>query len=129
MLYSQEQINEINRQNEIKELETLAENDPDTLVVYLPDNQEALIGKYADDFTNGYKSAADFIRGRLNHYDGDLNKLANEMGYSGIAPQPDHFDFVLDLITYNDDLLELIKGTYDQETLTSYLGIDDGGNY
>ena len=30
MLYSQEQINEINRQKEIQELETQAENDPDT---------------------------------------------------------------------------------------------------
>lgn len=129
MLQSQEQINEINRQKEIRELEIQAENDPDTLVVQLPEGREALIGDSADDFVNGYKSAADFIKGRLNYYNGDLNKLANEMGYSGIAPQPDHFDFVLDLITYNDDLLELIKDTYDQETLTSYLGIDDGGNY
>lgn len=129
MLQSQEQINEINRQKEIQELEIQAENDPDTLVVQLPEGREALIGKSADDFVNGYKSAADFIKGRLNHYDGDLNKLANEMGYSGIAPQPDHFDFVLDLITYNDDLLELIKDTYDQETLISYLGIDEGSDY
>lgn len=126
MLYSQEQINEINRQNEIKELETLAENDPDTLVVYLPDNQEALIGKYADDFTNGYKSAAQFLKGRLNHYNGDLNKLADEMDYNDVSP--DHFDFILDLNNY-EDLLELVKDSYDCETLTSYLDIDDGGIY
>lgn len=126
MLYSQEQINEINRQNEIKKLETLAENDPDTLVVYLPDNQEALIGKYADDFTNGYKSAAQFLKGRLNHYNGDLNKLADEMDYNDVSP--DHFDFILDLNNY-EDLLELVKDSYDCETLTSYLDIDDGGIY
>ena len=126
MLYSQEQINEINRQNEIKELETLAENDPDTLVVYLPDNQEALIGKYADDFTNGYKSAAQFLKGRLNHYNGDLNKLADEMDYNDVSP--DLFDFILDLNNY-EDLLELVKDSYDCETLTSYLDIDDGGIY
>lgn len=126
MLYSQEQINEINRQNEIKELETLAENDPDTLVVYLPDNQEALIGKYADDFTNGYKSAAQFLKGRLNHYNGDLNKLADEMDYNDVSP--DHFDFILDLNNY-EDLLELVKDSYDCETLISYLDIDDGGIY
>lgn len=126
MLYSQEQINEINRQNEIKELEILAENDPDTLVVYLPDNQEALIGKYADDFTNGYKSAAQFLKGRLNHYNGDLNKLADEMDYDDVSP--DHFDFILDLNNY-EDLLELVKDSYDCETLTSYLDIDDGGIY
>lgn len=126
MLYSQEQINEINRQNEIKELEILAENDPDTLVVYLPDNQESLIGKYADDFTNGYKSAAQFLKGRLNHYNGDLNKLADEMDYNDVSP--DHFDFILDLNNY-EDLLELVKDSYDCETLTSYLDIDDGGNY
>ncbi|KRM06737.1 hypothetical protein [Lactobacillus kitasatonis] len=126
MLYSQEQINEINRQNEIKKLEILAENDPDTLVVYLPDNQEALIGKYADDFTNGYKSAAQFLKGRLNHYNGDLNKLADEMDYNDVSP--DHFDFILDLNNY-EDLLELVKDSYDCETLTSYLDIDDGGIY
>lgn len=126
MLYSQEQINEINRQNEIKELEILAENDPDTLVVYLPDNQEALIGKYADDFTNGYKSAAQFLKGRLNHYNGDLNKLADEMDYDDVSP--DHFDFILDLNNY-EDLLELVKDSYNCETLTSYLDIDDGGLY
>ena len=126
MLYSQEQINEINRQNEIKELETLAENDPDTLVVYLPDNQEALIGKYADDFTNGYKSAVQFLKGRLNHYNGDLNKLADEMDYNDVSP--DHFDFILDLNNY-EDLLELVKDSYYCETLTSYLDIDDGGIY
>lgn len=126
MLYSQEQINEINRQNEIKELETLAANDPDTLVVYLPGNQEALIGKYADDFTNGYKSAAQFLKGRLNHYNGDLNKLADEMDYNDVSP--DHFDFILDLNNY-EDLLELVKDSYDCETLTSYLDIDDGGIY
>lgn len=126
MLYSQEQINEINRQNEIKELEILAENDPDTLVVYLPDNQEALIGKYADDFTNGYKSAAQFLKGRLNYYNGDLNKLADEMDYNDVSP--DHFDFILDLNNY-EDLLELVKDSYDCETLTSYLDIDDGGRY
>ena len=126
MPYSQEQINEINRQNEIKELETLAENDPDTLVVYLPDNQEALIGKYADDFTNGYKSAAQFLKGRLNHYNGDLNKLADEMDYNDVSP--DHFDFILDLNNY-EDLLELVKDSYYCETLTSYLGIDEGSDY
>lgn len=131
MLQSQEQINEINRQKEIRKLETQAENDPDTLVVQLPDGREALIGASADDFENGYKSAADFIQGRLNHYKGDLNKLANEMGYSGIAPYPDHFDFVLDLNNYSNGLLELIKDCdhYNCETLTSYLGIDEGGNY
>ena len=126
MLQSQEQINEINRQNEIKELETLAENDPDTLVVYLPDNQEALIGKYAGDFTNGYKSAAQFLKGRLNHYNGDLNKLADEMDYNDVSP--DHFDFILDLNNY-EDLLELVKDSYYCETLTSYLGIDEGSDY
>lgn len=126
MLYSQEQINEINRQKEIRKLETQAENDPDTLVVYLPDNQEALIGKYADDFTNGYKSAAQFLKGRLNHYNGDLNKLADEMNYNDVSP--DHFDFILDLNNY-EDLLELVKDSYDCETLTSYLDIDDGGIY
>lgn len=120
MLYSQEQIN---CKKELEELETQAENDPDTLVVYLPENREALIGKCADNFVNGYKSAADFIKGRLNHYDGDLNQLANEMDYSGIAPCPDHFDFILDLITYNNDLLELINDSYNCEKLTSYLGI------
>lgn len=125
MLYSQEQINEINRQKEIQELETQAENDPDTLVVQLPEGCEALIGQYADDFVNGYKSATDFIKGRLNHYNGNLNKLADEMNYSGIAPNPDHFDFVLDLCNYGDDLLELIKDSYDCETLTSYLGIEE----
>lgn len=125
MLYSQEQINEINRQKEIQELETQAENDPDTLVVQLPEGREVLIGQYADDFVNGYKSATDFIKGRLNHYNGNLNKLADEMNYSGIAPNPDHFDFVLDLCNYGDDLLELIKDSYDCETLTSYLGIEE----
>ncbi|WP_304229167.1 hypothetical protein [Lactobacillus kitasatonis] len=125
MLYSQEQINEINRQKEIQELETQAENDPDTLVVQLPEGREVLIGQYADDFVNGYKSATDFIKGRLNHYNGNLNKLADEMNYSGIAPNPNHFDFVLDLCNYGDDLLELIKDSYDCETLTSYLGIEE----
>lgn len=124
MLQSQEQINEINRQKEMRKLETQAENDPDTLVVQLPDGREALIGDSADDFVNGYKSATDFIKGRLNHYNGNLNKLADEMNYSGIAPNPDHFDFVLDLCNYGDDLLELIKDSYDCETLTSYLGIE-----
>lgn len=126
MLYSQEQLDEINRQRELEELENLARNDPDTLVVYLPDNQEALIGKYADDFTNGYKSAAQFLKGRLNHYNGDLNKLADEMDYNDVSP--DHFDFILDLNNY-EDLLELVKDSYDCETLTSYLDIDDGGIY
>ncbi|CAM2832892.1 hypothetical protein [Lactobacillus crispatus] len=121
MLQSQEQINEINRQKEIKELEIQAENDPDTLVVQLPEGREALIGDSADDFVNGYKSATDFIRGRLNHYDGDLNQLANEMGYSGIAPKSDHFDFVLDLSNYGNDLLELINDSYQSELLTDYL--------
>lgn len=121
--FSIEQINEINRQKEIKELEILAENDPDTIVVYLPDNQEALIGKYADDFTNGYKSAAQFLKGRLNHYNGDLNKLADEMDYNDVSP--DHFDFILDLSNYGNDLLELIKDSYNCETLISYLGIEE----
>ena len=79
MLYSQEQLDEINRQRELEELENLARNDPDTLVVTLPGGQEALIGKYPPDYVNGYKSAADFFQGRLNHYDGDLNELADEM--------------------------------------------------
>lgn len=121
MLYSQEQINEINRQNEIKELETLAENDPDTIVVYLPDNYEALIGKSADDFANGFKSAVDFLASRLNYYNGDLNRLADELGYDDVSPN--RFDFVLDLGNYGDDLLEFIKDSYQCETLTSYLGI------
>ena len=121
MLYSQEQINEINRQNEIKELETLAENDPDTIVVYLPDNYEALIGKYADDFANGFKSAVDFLASRLNYYNGDLNRLADELGYDDVSP--DHFDLILDLSNYGDDLLNFIKDSYDSELLTDYLGI------
>lgn len=129
MLQSQEQINEINRQKEIKELEIQAENDPDTLVIQLPEGREALIGDSANDFVNGFNSAVDFIQGRLNYYNGNLNKLANEMDYSGIAPYPDHFDFILDLSNYGNDLLELIKDSYNCETLTSYLGIDDGGNY
>lgn len=127
MLYSQEQINEINRQKEIRELETLAENDPDTIVVYLPDNYEALIGKSADDFANGFKSAVDFLASRLNYYNGDLNRLADELGYDDVSP--DHFDLILDLSNYGDDLLNFIKDSYDCETLTSYLGIDEGGNY
>lgn len=121
MLYSQEQINEINRQNEIKELETLAENDPDTIVVYLPDNSEALIGKSADDFANGFKSAVDFLASRLNYYNGDLNRLADELGYDDVSP--DHFDLILDLSNYGDDLLNFIKDSYDSELLTDYLGI------
>ncbi|MGO5078608.1 hypothetical protein ACTQ4M_01160 [Lactobacillus amylovorus] len=121
MLYSQEQLDEINRQNEIKELETLAENDPDTIVVYLPDNYEALIGKSADDFANGFKSAVDFLASRLNYYNGDLNRLADELGYDDVSPN--RFDFVLDLGNYGDDLLEFIKDSYQCETLTSYLGI------
>ena len=125
MLQSQEQINEINRQNEIKELETLAENDPDALVVQLPEGREALIGDSANNFVNGFNSAADYIQERLNYYNGNLNKLANEMDYSGIAPYPDHFDFILDLSNYGNDLLELIKDSYNCETLTSYLGIEE----
>ena len=123
MLYSQEQLDEINRQRELEELENLARNDPDTLVVTLPGGQEALIGKYADDYANGYKSAADFFQGRLNHYDGDLNELADEMNYDGVVPRPNHMDFILDLGNYGDDLLEFIENSYHCETLSSYLGI------
>lgn len=123
MLYSQEKLDEINRQRELEELENLARNDPDTLVVTLPGGQEALIGRSADDYVNGFKSAADFFQGRLNQYDGDLNKLADEMNYDGIAPRPNHMDFVLDLGNYGDDLLEFIKDSYHCETLSSYLGI------
>lgn len=121
MLYSQEQLDEINRQRELEELEKLAKNDPDTIVVYLPDNYEALIGKYADDYVNGFKSAVDFLASRFNYYDGNLNKLADEMGYDDVSPN--RFDFVLDLGNYGDDLLEFIKDSYQCETLTSYLGI------
>lgn len=121
MLYSQEQLDEINRQRELEELEKLAKNDPDTLVVSLPNAQEALIGKYADDYVNGFKSAVDFLASRFNYYDGNLNKLADEMGYDDVSPN--RFDFVLDLGNYGDDLLEFIKDSYQCETLTSYLGI------
>ena len=121
MLYSQEQLDEINRQRELEELEKLAKNDPDTIVVYLPDNYEALIGKYADDYVNGFKSAVDFLASRFNYYDGNLNKLADEMGYDDVSPN--RFDFVLDLGNYGDDLLKFIKDSYQCETLTSYLGI------
>lgn len=121
MLYSQEQLDEINRQRELEELGKLAKNDPDTIVVYLPDNYEALIGKYADDYVNGFKSAVDFLASRFNYYDGNLNKLADEMGYDDVSPN--RFDFVLDLGNYGDDLLEFIKDSYQCETLTSYLGI------
>lgn len=121
MLYSQEQLDEINRQRELEELEKLAKNDPDTLVVSLPNAQEALIGKYADDYVNGFKSAVDFLASRFNYYDGNLNKLADEMGYDDVSPN--RFDFVLDLGNYGDDLLEFIKDSYKCETLTSYLGI------
>lgn len=121
MLYSQEQLDEINRQRELEELEKLAKNDPDTIVVYLPDNYEALIGKYADDYVNGFKSAVDFLASRFNYYDGNLNKLADEMGYDDVSPN--RFDFVLDLGNYGDDLLEFIKDSYQCEALTSYLGI------
>lgn len=121
MLYSQEQLDEINRQRELEELEKLVKNDPDTIVVYLPDNYEALIGKYADDYVNGFKSAVDFLASRFNYYDGNLNKLADEMGYDDVSPN--HFDFVLDLGNYGDDLLEFIKDSYHCETLSSYLGI------
>lgn len=123
MLYSQEQINEINRQKEIRELETQAENDPDTLVVQLPEGREALIGKSADDFVNGYKSAAQFLKGRLNHYNGDLNKLADEMDYNDVSPN--HFDFILDLSNYGDDLLKFIEDSYNCQKLTSYLGMEE----
>lgn len=121
MLYNQEQLNEINRQRELKQLEDLAENDPDTLVVSLPNSQEALIGKCADDYLNGFKSAVDFLASRFNYYDGNLNKLADEMGYNDVSPN--HFDFVLDLGNYGDDLLQFIKDSYHCDTLTSYLGI------
>lgn len=124
MLYSQEQLDEINRQRELEELEKLAKNDPDTIVVYLPDNYEALIGKYADDYVNGFKSAVDFLASRFNYYDGNLNKLADEMGYDDVSPN--RFDFVLDLGNYGDDLLEFIKDSYDSELLTDYLGIQVG---
>lgn len=120
MLYSQEQIN---RKKELEELETQAENDPDTLVVYLPENREALIGKCADDFVNGFKSATDFMQWRLNHYNGNLNQLANEMGYNTFSP--DHFDFILDLSNYGDDLLEFIEDSYNCQKLTSYLGMGE----
>lgn len=121
MFYNQEQLNEINRQRELKQLEDLAENDPDTLVVSLPDGQEALIGKFADYYLNGFKSAVDFLASRFNYYDGNLNKLADEMGYDDVSPN--HFDFVLDLGNYGDDLLEFIKDSYHCESLPEYIGI------
>ncbi|MDK6303157.1 hypothetical protein, partial [Lactobacillus crispatus] len=120
MLYSQEQIN---RKKELEELEIQAENDPDTLVVQLPEGREALIGKSADDFVNGYKSAAQFLKGRLNHYNGDLNKLADEMDYNDVSPN--HFDFILDLSNYGDDLLKFIEDSYNCQKLTSYLGMEE----
>lgn len=120
MFYSQEQIN---RKKELEELEIQAENDPDTLVVQLPEGREALIGKSADDFVNGYKSAAQFLKGRLNHYNGDLNKLADEMDYNDVSPN--HFDFILDLSNYGDDLLKFIEDSYNCQKLTSYLGMEE----
>lgn len=120
MLYSQEQIN---RKKELEELEIQAENDPDTLVVQLPEGREALIGKSADDFVNGYKSAAQFLKGRLNHYNGDLNKLADEMDYNDVSPN--HFDFILDLSNYGDDLLKFTEDSYNCQKLTSYLGMEE----
>lgn len=122
MFQSQEKIDEINRQKEIRKLETQAENDPDTLVVQLPKGRDALIGDSADDFVNGFNSATDFIQGRLNYYKGDLNELANEMNYGGKLPKPSHFDFIVDLSSYGDDLLQFIKDSYQCELLTDYLG-------
>ena len=49
-----------------RNLEELGENDPDALIFWLDDG-EALISKEADNFTNWFKSAADFIKWRLNH--------------------------------------------------------------
>lgn len=118
-----EQINEINCKKELEELEIQAENDPDTLVVYLPDGIEALIGKSADDFVNGFKSAVDFLASRFNYYDGDLNRLADELGYDDVSPN--HFDFILDLSNYGDDLLKFIKDSYNCQKLTSYLGMEE----
>ena len=118
-----EQINEINRKKELEELETQAENDPDTLIIYLPDGYEALIGKSADDFVNGFKSAVDFLASRFNYYDGDLNRLADELGYNDVSPN--RFDFILDLSNYGDDLLEFIEDSYNCQKLTSYLGMEE----
>lgn len=115
MLYSQEQ-------REVEDLKTQAENDPDTVVIYLPNGKNALIGESADYFINGFNSVADFIQGRLDYYNGDLNKLANEMNYSGKLPKPNHFDFIIDLGNYGDDLLDFIKDSYQSELLTDYLG-------
>ena len=45
------------------------------------------------------------------------------MGYN--TASPDHFDFVLDVNNYQDDLLGLIKDSYSCENLAEYLGITE----
>lgn len=45
------------------------------------------------------------------------------MDYNDVSPN--HFDFILDLSNYGDDLLKFIEDSYNCQKLTSYLGMEE----
>ncbi len=112
--FTKRQLKEVKYQQDQKAMQELAKDDPDAIIVYLPKEEAIISNYYGDDFDYGFQTAQQFINWRLNDcLNGDLNALADEMGYDTISPN--HQDFLADIREYHDNLEQFVLDSYSSE--------------
>lgn len=109
--FTKQQLKEVKYQQDQKAMQELAKDDPDAIIVYLPKEEAIISSEYGDDFKYGFETAQQFINWRLNDcLKGDLNALADEMGYDTV--NPNHQDFLADYKEYHNNLDQFVLDSY-----------------
>ncbi|MCT0164419.1 hypothetical protein EFM11_02470 [Lactobacillus helveticus] len=114
--FTKRQLKEAKYQQDQKAMQELAKDDPDAIIVYLPKEEAIISSEYGDDLEYGFKTAQQFINWRLNDcLKGNLNALADEMGYDTVSSN--HQDFLVDNREYHDNLEQFVLDSYSSQRI------------
>lgn len=109
--FTKRQLKEVKYQQDQKAMQELAKDDPDAIIVYLPKEEAIISSEYGADLDYGFQTAQQFINWRLNDcLKGNLNALADEMGYDTVSSN--HQDFLADYQEYHDNLEQFVLDSY-----------------